>query len=418
MTCASWPGPDTGPSSRPADQNRRTAGIVFSDVLPKERKERTGGSPIRQLIIQNIVESLSLGLLVIEADGAIFLVNNRAAEILGYPRDFLEGKGWAEVFYEANPFLEFNSDFNQTIVDVIYRKEIRMQRRVWYRSPAGERRYLCVTASFLREGTRFAGIVVLIDDQTELFLLHQRETHILAEQHRLQRERSESLRQLAMAVAHQVRNPVVAIGGFASRLKRDYPPSSEAVHYLQHIMDGAARLERMVQAVTEYTALTRSEVRVCKFAEIVSTVHEQLDAVASEAGLRLEWVSPVGSEKIEGDPKLLQIALLEIGRNALDFAASDMVRVQISLTEEPKGWAISVRDNGPGIADPIRPFVFNPFFTTKATGVGMGLTKVRRIALEHGGDAVVAGPDGPGAEIRCELPRPAQATNQVAPAKS
>lgn len=390
---------------RPPGKIRKSENRAPQNTFSRISRNREGEPIIKQLIIQNIVESLSLGLLVIETDGAIFLTNGRAAEILGYPRDFLEGKGWAEVFFEANPFLDFNADFNQTIVDVIYRKEVRLQRRVWYRPPSGERRYLCVTASFLHEGPSFAGIVVLIDDQTELFLLHQRETRSLKEQHRLQQERSASLNQLAMAVAHQVRNPVVAIGGFASRLKRNYPPSSEAEHYLQHIMDGAARLERMVRAVTEYTSLTRTELAMGKSAEVLNKARSELDSAASEAGRKLEWNQAGISEQIESDPKLLQIALVEIGRNALDFAKWDTVRIFVSLTENEAGWMLSVRDDGPGISGQVRPFVFDPFFSTKAVGVGMGLTKVKRVAIEHGGDATVGESDSCGTEIRLRLPR-------------
>lgn len=368
-------------------------------------RDRAEGPIIKQLIIQNIVESLNVGLMVIENEGVIYLANARAAEILGYPRDFLEGKGWAEVFFDANPHLEFNTDFNQTIVDVIYEKEVRLQRRARYKPPSGQERYLSVTASFLHEGPSFAGIVVLVDDQTELLRLHERETQILAEQHRLQQERSESLNQLAMAVAHQIRNPLVTIGGFASRLKRDYPPESEAQHYLQHIMDGAARLERMVRAVSEYTSLSKAKIKLFKFDEILGEARRQLDSEASKMGRELLWIPSAASEEIEADPRLLTIVLVEIGRNSLDFASSETVGIRVNLVETEAGWTLSVTDDGPGVSEQVRPFVFDPFFTTKTVGVGMGLTKVRRVAIEHGGDAAVGEGGAPGTEIILHLPR-------------
>jgi len=349
---------------------------------------------------------LSLGLLVIEAEGVIFLSNRRAAEILGYEGAALEGKGWAELFFAANPYLDFNTDFNQTLVDVIYRKEVHLQRRVWYRSPSGEARYLCVTASFLREGAEFAGIVVLIDDQTELFQLHQREKQNLERQRHLQEERSEGLDQLARAVAHQVRNPVVAIGGFAARLKRDYPPQSAGRQYLRHIMDGAARLERMVQAVSDYTALTRAKLERCHCRDLLTAVRARLDAEAAERGLGLAWEESIEADWIEADPQLMRCALEELVRNALDFARRDPARVHILLERDAAGWVLVVRDDGPGISAKALPFVFDPFYTTKAVGVGMGLTKVRRVAIEHGGEVKVSNLVGQGTEVRLRRPGP------------
>lgn len=334
----------------------------------------------------------------------IFLSNRRAAEILGYQNTALEGKGWAELFFAANPYLDFNTDFNQTLVDVIYHKEVRLQRRVWYRSPSGEVRYLCVTASFLREGQEFAGIVVLIDDQTELFQLHQREKQNLERQRHLQEERSEGLDQLARAVAHQVRNPVVAIGGFAARLQRDYPPQSAGHQYLRHIMDGATRLERMVQAVSDYTALTRAKLDRCDCRDLLTAVRARLDTEAAERGLGLAWEQSIEADWVEADPQLMRCALEELVRNALDFTRRGTARVHILLEQDVAGWVLMVRDEGPGISAKVLPFVFDPFFTTKAVGVGMGLTKVRRVAIEHGGEVKASSLTATGTEVRLHWP--------------
>ena len=155
-----------------------------------------------------------MGLLVINPDGEIVTSNNAASNILGYACRMFEGKGWGDLFLEDSR----NQAFNQVILDVIQEKKVNLHRRVPYVQPGGRTLQLSITGSFLRENEQIAGIVLILHDVTELQLLHDREKQVLREKHRLEHERAEGLTRLAMAVAHQIRNPVMSIGGFAVRI--------------------------------------------------------------------------------------------------------------------------------------------------------------------------------------------------------
>ena len=154
------------------------------------------------------MESIPVGLLVINPDGEIVTSNQSASVILGYPCCMFEGKGWGDLFLEDLR----NLAFNQVILDVIQEKKVNLHRRVSYVQPGGETLQLSIRGSFLREDGGIAGIVLILHDVSELTRLHDREKRVLREKHRLERERAEGLTRLALAIAHQIRNPIMSIG--------------------------------------------------------------------------------------------------------------------------------------------------------------------------------------------------------------
>jgi PAS domain S-box-containing protein len=232
---------------------------------------------LKEIIVQNILESMSIGLLVIDGQGEIIATNDAVASSLGYTQEDLWGKGWAELFFVE----ENNEAFNQIIIDVITKQKIKMHQKVPYVKPSGERVQLAITSSYLRDQERAVGMVVLIDDITELERLHENEKRTLEEMNRLQRERVESLNLFAMSVAHQIRNPLTSMGGFATRLFKSMNPQ-QPNPYLEPIMEGMDRLETIVRAVEEYTAVSRPEMAAVSLREVVDQVLADLDLEASK----------------------------------------------------------------------------------------------------------------------------------------
>jgi len=121
-------------------------------------------SEIKPVILQNMLENLPVGLMVIDGNGEIITINRSASEILGHSLDAFEGKGWGELFIEGQK----NRDFNQVIVDIIWDRKVNLRRQVPYIRSDGKTLQLSITGSFLREENGIAGIVVLMNDVTEL----------------------------------------------------------------------------------------------------------------------------------------------------------------------------------------------------------------------------------------------------------
>ncbi len=355
---------------------------------------------IKSIILHNILESIPVGLLVINPGGEIVTSNDAASEILGYACRMFEGKGWGDLFLEDLR----NQAFNQIILDVIEEKKVNLHRRVPYVQPSGKTLQLSITGSFLREDEQIAGIVLILHDVTELQLLHDREKQVLREKHRLERERAEGLTRLAMAIAHQIRNPIMSIGGFAMRILSKIDENSTIAVYLKNILSDAERLEAIVRVVSEYTRMPTAEPVQVSISDIFEKEVDRFQAKAAELSKRVTWSLKLSVAEFAVDPVLFRRAVYEVLLNTLEFLKNDEGSVTIFLIKERNGLLLEIVDNGAGISEKDLPYVFDPFFTTKAVGVGMGLCLVRRIIGEHGGDVRIDSEPGKGTKVIMRFP--------------
>jgi len=356
---------------------------------------------IKPIILRSILDSLPVGLMVIDPEEEIININRAASEILGYPLYVFEGKGWGDLFFDD----EKNIDFNQIIIDIIRERKVNLQRSVSYVRSDGKILQLSITGSFLREDEEIAGIVVLINDVTELHKAHKREKIVLEEKSALHHERAESIKNLAEAVAHQIRNPVTAIGGFSMRMLNQLDQDDPNRGYLGAILDGTKRLEDVVTAVGHYTKLLQIEPKKVAISEVLQKAQVGLSPKEAELSRKIKWT--VRSEPIKAmiDPRLFTHALNELFLNALEFCREDEVSIEMCVFEEANRVHVEIQDSGAGISEEDRPYIFDPFFTTKAVGVGMGLCRVKRIISEHKGVIMIESTPGKGTEVRIRLPQ-------------
>ena len=359
---------------------------------------------VNPMIIQNIIESIPIGVLVMNSSGEIIVMNRTLSDILGIPAHMLKENGWGKIFFGSDK----NIEFNQVIIDVIQKEAINLHRNVDYIHPSGKILRLSMTTSFLREnGGPSLGIVVLIDEVTELYHLHEQEKAILEEKNKIQHEKIEALKNLALAVAHQIRNPVTSIGGFAQRILKKTDKGSPNAVYLQNIIEDTARLEKTVQAVTEYTEYTDS--KTIKTVEtplstIIDKAHKVLLQEIQNLSKTVDINMDIQDTYVMVDPSRFTQALHEIFLNALEAVSTDQGMIHITTFLDKEGVYIQVSDNGRPISKQDRPFIFDPFFSTKAKGTGMGLSKAQKIITEHNGRIVVNSRDGKGTDVLIRLP--------------
>ncbi|MFH1134749.1 MAG: ATP-binding protein [Pseudomonadota bacterium] len=353
------------------------------------------------------MENVPIGLLVINPEGEIIKVNEMACRLLGYPVSCLEEKGWGELFFEDQK----NDDFNQIIVDVIMKREVNLRSLVVYHSPGGDVRHLSVTSSFLHEEGELVGIVVLLDDVTEVIMGQRREKAMLEEKNRIQKERAAALRNLALGVAHEIRNPTMVIGGFARRLQKKAAADSVEDQALEKIISGAARLENIVRSVKEYAGIPGLDLQPAYLNELIEAAVNLNRAKDLALRKEVEFKIVVDSVRVVVDVKLLISALDEIFENSLDFLGRTGGVVTIATRVNELGSTIEISDNGPGIKERDLPFIFDPFFSTRADGMGLGLSKVHLIISEHGGKITVDSREGAGATFSLFLPERREKTS-------
>jgi signal transduction histidine kinase len=239
------------------------------------------------------------------------------------------------------------------------------------------------------------------------------------DQQRRDLERSNRLAawaEMARQVAHEVKNPLTPIQLSAEHLRRvwrdssvDFGPTLEAC--TQAILRQVRTLRGLV---TEFSAFGRPPAAVLETQDPVVVLRELLRPYEAglPPGVQLRVEADPALPRVQADRRLLERAVVNLVENALQ-AVGESGRIIVRARRADGGrLEIEVEDTGPGIVPEIRDRVFEPFFSTKTSGSGLGLALVKRIAEDHGGG--VALEDAPGGGTRAVLWLPLTAQGDVA----
>ncbi|NDV19273.1 PAS domain S-box protein [Pseudodesulfovibrio sp. JC047] len=338
-------------------------------------------------IAHNIFESLPLGLMVISPHGDIVMSNDALSAILDIPPERLKAASWAELFIED---IDKNTDFNQVILDIIEKKIVGMRHIVSYENSHGGLRRLCITSSFLQESEALIGIVLLIEDVTDKYEMLEKENGYLREIQGLQSERVEGLNKLAMAMAHQIRNPLMSIGGSSNLLLRSLTLEERERELFDSILYGAQRLESLVQAARSFASILEPEQQDTPLADILTASCDKANAFAVNRGRNVVWNLPKTDVLVQVDADLFERAVSALLFNAIDFSKGNEAVISIGVSVTEGDVMLTVMDQGFGVSPEEIPYVFDPFYSSKPDGVGMGLTVARRIIMEHRGQLTLA----------------------------
>ena len=357
------------------------------------------------IIVENIIESIDVGLMVISHEGKIKFLNSAACEILNLNREKSLGFGWGELFITDEVF---NTEFNQVILDVINERKAGLKHIVPY-TVKGMKcpKKLSITSSFLTENDKVLGLVFLFDDITDIFNAERREKKIISRIAELQRERIEGLDSLSQAVAHQVLNPTTIIGGMANLVSRKLQPEDPLQRELKIISEEAMKLEGLVAAVKTYSNMPKPDISAVDVSDFFKEALDNANLILERIGESIEMKLKCSVEKINVGKDLFKTAIVELLLNASNFTPEKVTLVHIEVEKVKHTILIRIIDHGLGIEPQMINHVLDPFFSTKAKGVGMGLPRVNKIVFEHQGKLYIKSP-GPekGTTVTIELPCP------------
>ncbi len=393
-------GLDMAPLEVAQAQNRERAvllgaGVLLAGMLALlglHAVERVRASRRGQRAAEALAEELAVtlpdGLVVFDARGRITRMNKAALTLLG-----MDAPAKGKAFQGRKPVDVLPSPLAD-LATTLLRERLLPDTEITLRH-GEELRFLSVRGGHVKEGDEGRlGSLMFLRDQTEVRRLE-------AEVRR--REKLAAVGNLAAGVAHELRNPLSSIKGYATYFGGRFPEGSADREAAQVMVKEVERLNR---AIGDLIGLSRpTDIRPC-MTGMRRLIEDTLrligqDAAAHRVAVRLE--APETLPDVAIDPDRMRQVILNLCLNALE-AMPGGGELILSLQPEQDSLRLEVRDTGMGIAPEALPHIFDPYFTTKGQGTGLGLATVHKIVEAHGGSISVVSEPGQGAIFRLVLP--------------
>lgn len=340
-------------------------------VANAELARRVAEVDALRLHLDAVRRALPCGVVVFRADGSVASANPRALELLGCEESDLARTGGSLLAAATRE-------------ESLHEHDLR----------DGTRRVLAVRRSPMPCGT---GSVVTIDDRTE----ERRLTAELASTSKMV-----ALGTMAGGIAHEVRNPLNAVRGFASLLCRELDGTGRAHRFATRIQQGVDEVDAIVASLLGFAKperLVREDVDVAELVgESVALALQELSGEARRWTVETRVDVPV----LRADRIKVRQALRNLVANAIQSQPTGG-RVVVEVRDSGDAVELRVHDAGPGLAPALRGRAGEPFLTTRAEGTGLGLALVHAIAAVHGGRFEILGAPGPlgGADARLRIPK-------------
>lgn len=208
-------------------------------------------------------------------------------------------------------------------------------------------------------------------------------------------------------IAHQINNPLVGVINLTQLAERVAEDPARTRALLADIRSAGEHCRDFVRRMLAFTKAARCELQPVSLASLTAeTVSLFRDSTPGHP--KIEMRLPQEDVDIQADPVLVRHALFNLLSNAFQASPGTPIEVELALETDPsssrKGWRLEVIDHGPGIRMSERERIFTPFFTTKQGGMGLGLSVVEHIVMQHGGDIAIEDTPGGGARFLLWFP--------------
>lgn len=316
---------------------------VYNKMLDNIRRERRFQQE-QHFFLQNLIEALPVGLIILDFDDRLKEYNPVAGEILGIKEED-KGRGL--------------TDTSLLLRDEILNQEIR--RPQTYR--INPTRYIRVYVDRFRNRGFYQKFVILEEAGDEILKVEK-----------------QSYGKVIRMMAHEVKNSVGAINSILETLVTAHElAEEERREYLEIVMDRNTRLNTFMENFAGVVRLPLPGKQVFHLSETVSSVYHLMKLKFQHLPVEFTFHLPEEPVKMTGSQEQIEQALINIVLNAFE-AVDGEGKVAIALNGEE----LTVMNTGPGISEEIQAGLFTPFFSTKPTGQGVGLTMVREILHNHG----------------------------------
>lgn len=337
----------------------------------------------------NILSSMTNGLITVDLEMRIVTLNERAEQILGKKKGECEKSLMTDVLSDLHPLCGIMAETSEKERGVLH-SEIEMKKD-------GESIWLTVSTSVLTDGAgKKIGVLAVFEDITDLKALEKKLR---------QADRLAALGTLSAGLAHEIKNPLSAIKTFVQLLPRklDNPSFMEKFHATV-----PREIDRINQLVEDLLELTRKKKRTMVPLDVNALIHEVINLYGEEMKKKKIYVEnhlDATLPWLEGDPETLYRAFSNLIINAIQaMPEGGLLAISSRYDSLFSRVQITFRDTGIGMDEETTKNLFNPFFTTKDRGVGLGMALTHKIIEDHQGTIEVISATGKGTTFVLNLP--------------
>lgn len=330
---------------------------------------------------------LTEGIVLLNNRQQLIYCNDAAKKILG-----ISGTGRA---VRKRAFLSRNEAFMQIIREALTTGKEAVKREVAHRARGIERRLLVTAAAIdVGEDSESPYLLVICNNITTLWKLHRKERELMEQLQQNHMDHMESLRQIADSVAHEVRNPIVSIGGYARLLLKRVEglgrSASDFKKYLTYICEDAERLNDIVTTTEKYSDTSEVQLQKRNIIPLFNEVLGHVRRLARKGGIAVKIMrGEIETYMMYIDRKKLKDALKRLFSYSVQLCTEgSTLSINLSITPYDAEMILAIRTERLTPED-VR-FIFNPFFTTSEQMLNFDLPIVHRTILLHGG-AIRAG---------------------------
>ena len=358
------------------------AGLLVTKLrqVDVQLQHASGALENLQALHENIVQSMSGGVITTGPEGRITLVNRAAQHLLEISESELSGRSVADLFQDPLPSFG-----------------VRGGAEVRYMSAKGFRKTFRVMVSPLNDRGD-AGFVYTFDDLTEVRRL-EREVRM--------QDRLAAVGRLAAAIAHEIRNPLTSIAGSVSMLSDAPALSPEERHLLQIVIRESDRLNNII---TDFLAYSRGKQYRFERVNLIPLLEDTLTLIehrliAEDANIRLERRFQAEEAWALADGDKIKQVFWNFCENAVRAMQKDGGKLTVSLVGRESDWELNFSDTGPGIHPTQTEKIFEPFQSNFEGGTGLGLAIVYQIVQAHEGKVWARSEVGKGTSFVLRLRR-------------
>ncbi len=339
----------------------------------------------RRQHMEIVLKNVSAGVITLGPSGLVLTINKSAEKMLNLIAKDMLNKNYKNLFKGQHLNLA------EEIIDNLTRareNDVTLPLRL---TLEGRQRSFMMHVNALKDDAgNHMGIVVVFDDLTELE----------------KGQRIAAWREVARRIAHEVKNPLTPVSLSAQRLKRRYSKQiNEPVfeECIQMIIDHVDLIRNLVNEFSAFARFPAANPELCDLPPII----EETVALYKEGHKNIDFEISLAEDipPLNIDRRQIKQAMINLVDNAIASIKANG-KISITLTSDPilNIVRIEVADNGPGISDEDKTHLFEPYFSTKKTGMGLGLTIVSTIVADHNGMIQVQDNQPQGAKFVIELP--------------